>query len=161
MKNKKWLAYTLVTLLTLVILVVVAGAGFRIGLMQNESFKTQSFPRNFDNSARPIPGNFPGFGGPQAMDRNSLQDFDRFQDKQSRTDFPGFNKSGYDRHARGLNLLSIIFGLIHLAVLGLLIWLGYKLFQKSGWRLTHAAASPAPTSSETPGAEIDEKKGEV
>jgi hypothetical protein len=52
--------------------------------------------------------------------------------------------------------------LIRLAVLGLLVWVGYTFVKKSGWRLTRAQASPvsdsAPVASEAPSAEVEEEK---
>jgi hypothetical protein len=48
--------------------------------------------------------------------------------------------------------------LIHVVVLGLLLWVGYKFVKNSGWKLTRVQASTAPAASETPNVEIEEKK---
>ena len=153
MKNRKWLTYTLGILLTLAVLAVVGAAGFRIGTMQNTSFA-----RNFDGGRQSMQGNFQndemqenfhGNGGPQAMQGNPHnQGFDN----------RGYNRGG-DRRG-GLPFFAPLFGLIHLALLGLLIWVVYKLVKNSGWRLTRVAASPAPAPSaaETPSVEVEEKK---
>jgi hypothetical protein len=69
----------------------------------------------------------------------------------------GFDNRGGDRRG-GMSFFPPIFGLIHLVVLGLLIWLGYKFVKNSGWRLTRVAASPAPVASETSSVEVEEKK---
>ena len=153
MKNRKWLTYTVGVLLTLVVLTAVAGAGIRFGMMQNTSFA-----RNFDGGRQSMQGNFQndemqenfhGNGGPQAMQGNPHnQGFDN----------RGYNRGG-DRRG-GLPFFAPLFGLIHLALLGLLIWLVYKLVKNSGWRLTRVATSPTPEASaaETPSVEVEEKK---
>ena len=131
-------------LLTLAVLAVVGAAGFRIGTMQNASFA-----RNFDGGRQSMQGNFHGNGGPQAMQGNPHdQGFDN----------RGYNRGG-DRRG-GLPFFAPLFGLIHLALLGLLIWVVYKLVKNSGWRLTRVATSPAPAPSaaETPKVEVEEKK---
>ena len=155
MKNKKWFKYALGILFTLVVLAVVGGAGFRIGMTQNASF------RRATDGMGPVPlaHNFDG-ERPQSMQGNPHQGTDGFQDIQGNPHKQGFNNRGNDRRG-GMSFFPPIFGLIRLAVLGLLLWIGYKLVLKSGWRLTRVAASSAPMTSETPSAEIDEKKGEV
>ncbi len=146
MKNKKWLTYTLGILLTLIILAAVAGASFRVGMMQNASFTRPSMTHNFDGAPQAMQGNFHDNGRPQAMQGDS-------QNK-------GFdNNRGSDRRGGGMSSFSPIFGLIRIVVLGLLLWIGYKFVKKSGWRLTRAAVSPAPTTSETDS--VEEKKEEA
>jgi len=150
MKNKKWLTYTLGILLTLIVLAAVAGAGFRVGMMQNTSFTRPSFAHNFDGAPQVIQGGFHDNGGSQAMQGNS-------QNK-------GFdNNRGGDRRGGGISFFSPIFGLIRIVVLGLLLWIGYKFVKKSGWRLSRVEASPAPppAGSETPNVEVEEKKEEA
>jgi len=90
--------------------------------------------------------NFHDNGGPQAMQDNS----------QSK----GFDNNRInDRRDGGMSFFSPIFGLIRLAVLGLLLWIGYKFVKKSGWRLSRVEASPAVTASETDS--VEEKKEEA
>ncbi len=161
MKNNKWLNYTLGILLTLVVLVVVAGAGFRTGMMQNASFARPAFAHNFDGGPQAMRGNQPGNfqnndgqqsmqgnfhynGGPQSMQGNS-------------------RNKGFDNDRGGMNFRSPLFGLIHVALLGLLGWFGYTLVKKSGWRITRvaateSAAATAPVVEETPSVEVEEKK---
>lgn len=146
MKNKKWLTYTLAILFTLIALTVVAGAGFRAGMMQNTSFLRPPFAHNFN-------------GGTQVMQRNPHDDRNA-QPMQGDSHNNGFNNNnrGGDRRGGGMPFFSPIFGLIHLAVLGVLLWIGYKLVKKSGWRLARVEASASPTVSETPSVEVEEKK---
>jgi hypothetical protein len=166
MKTKKWLSYTAVVLLTLVVLAVVGGAGFRAGMMQNPSFTRLAFAHNFgngrqvmqgnalpqtaqgnaDNNNFPqLQGNFHGNGGPQGMQGNSRnQGFDRQG-----------NNRGNDRRDGGRGFFGPIFGLIHLAILGLLIWFGYKFVKESGWRITRVAATPAAPA---PSVEVEDNK---
>jgi hypothetical protein len=169
MKNRKWLTYTLGTLLTLVILAAVGIGGFRIGMMQNASFARPAFARNFDDGRQPMQWNFQD-GGNQANQGNSQKDgnpqfmqgnphdnrgpqamHENFQNR-------GFGNRGNNRDG-GMRFFSPIFGLIHLIVLGLLLWVVYKLVKKSGWRLTRVqTASPAPMANETSNVVVEEKK---
>ena len=158
MKNRKWLTYTLGTLLTLVVLAAVAGAGFRIGMMQNTSFARPAFARSFNNAPQEMQRNFQDNGGPQRMQGNS-QNNDGAQGMQGNfhdnawNQMPGNrqnqgfdsqgNSRGSDRRD-GMPFFSVIFGLIHLVVLGLLIWVVYRLVKNSGWRLTRVETTPAP-----------------
>jgi hypothetical protein len=152
MKNKKWLTYTLGILLTLVILAAVGGVGFRIGVMQNVSFtravdgmERSPFAHNFDD------------GHHQTMQGNPHDD--GFQDRQGYHHNQDFDHRG-NNHRGGVSFFPFIFGLIHLVVFGVLLWIGYKLVQKSGWRLTRVETSPAPASSgsATPSAKVEKKK---
>ena len=136
MKNKKWFTYTLGILLTLIVLAVVGGVAFRIGATQNSEFVHPMM-----NNAGPAFSH--GFDMPGGNFHD--QDFGGM----------GFHGRGFDRGGR--SFFSPIFGLIRLAVLGLLLWGGYKLIQKSGWRLTRVT-EPAAVTSETPSVEVEEKK---
>jgi hypothetical protein len=156
MKNNKWLTYTLGILLTLVVLIAVAGAGFRVGMMQNTSFTRPAFAHNLNGApqgmqqdkgySQAMQGNFHDNGGPQAMQGNS----------QGRG-FERGNQRGEDRRG-GMSFFSPVFGLIRLVVLGLLAWIGYKFVKKSGWRLSRVEATAAPTAKETASVEVEEKK---
>ena len=137
MKNKKWFTYTLGILLTLIVLAVVGGVAFRIGATQNSEFvhpmmnnAGPAFSHGFDMPG----GNFHDqeFGG------------------------MGFHDRGFDRGGR--SFFSPIFGLVKLAVLGALLWLGFKFVKDSGWRITRETAQPTPAASETPSVEVEEKK---
>ncbi|CAG0975116.1 hypothetical protein ANAEL_01402 [Anaerolineales bacterium] len=153
MKNKKWLNYTLGILLTLIVLTAVAGAGFRAGMMQNTTFTR--FAR----------GAYPPFahGNLGRLPQQAQDDFrdDKLQGMQ------GNLQRQSPRDVRGLDFRGDgfrfpIFGLIQLAVLGLVVWVGYKLIKKSGWRLslskTTSTSSPAAPVAETPAADDEEKK---
>ena len=162
MKNNKWLNYTLGILLTLVVLVVVAGAGFRTGMMQNASFARPAFAHNFDGGPQSMrgnqPGNFQNNDGQQSMQGN-------FHDNGGPQSMQGGNSrnKGFGNDRGGMNFRSPLFGLIHVALLGLLGWFGYTLVKKSGWRITRvaateSAAAAAPVVEETPSVDIEEKK---
>jgi hypothetical protein len=172
MKNKKWLNYTLGILLTLVVLTVVAGAGFRAGMMQNFSFPRiangvhPSFARGFGDLPERMKDNTQGNVNPHLPQGNSPQGMrDNFQNNNMPQGFQrqAFdNARGFDRRNGGFPLLSPLFGLIRLVVLGLLVWVGYKFVKKSGWKLSLSkavtASAPAPSPSETPVMEVEEKK---
>ncbi|MBK9601438.1 MAG: hypothetical protein IPO36_06260 [Anaerolineales bacterium] len=154
MKNRKWLTYTLGALLTLIVLAAVGGAGFRVGMMQNVSNMTgrPAFTHNFDGDFQPpMQGNRQNDGSPKGGQMNPHQD----------------NFRGNDRRGGGMPFMSPIFGLIRLAVLGALLWFGYKFVQKSGWKLTRvtqvAAETTAAPSDPEAAAPVsdDEKKDEA
>lgn len=139
MKNKKWLTYTLGTLLTLIVLAAVGGVGFRIGMMQNVSAMTgrPAFAHNFDGDFQPpMQGNRQNDGNPKSGQMNPHQD-----------NFRGNDRGG------GSRFFSPIFGLIRLAALAALLWLGYKFVQKSGWKLTRVTQAQA--AAETPSAPVE------
>ena len=160
MKNKKWLNYTLGILFTLIALTAVGMAGFRVGMMQTIPFARMGFDHNFGNNgpmmqnANPADGSINanpndktdgnnGFGGnPQFMQGNS-----RGHD---------FNDRGFDQGRGGMSMFGGLFGLIHIAILALLAWFGYKLVKNSGWKLVRAQAAPQTT--ETPSVEVEQKK---
>lgn len=150
MKNRKWLTYTLGTLLTLIALAVVGMAGFRIGMIQNVAFprmdrtERAAFNQNADqnvpgdqgdNPADKLPAN-PNGGGPRGND---------------------FGPHGFDRGHRGMPMAGGFFGLIHLTVLALLLWVGYKLASNSGWRLIRVP-NQTPTASKPVITETEEEK---
>jgi hypothetical protein len=158
MKNKKWFNYILSILLTLVVLTVVAGAGIRFGLAQNASFARPAFTRDFDRMPQAKQGNFDDNNMPQTMQENP-HNKGGAQATQGNSQSKGFDTiRGGDRRDGGFSFLSPIFGLIRLAVLGLLVWIGYKFVKKSGWTLSRVQASPAPVVDETPSVEVEEEK---
>lgn len=113
MKNKKWLWITLTTLLTLVVMIGVAGAGFQAGLTQNANFlNSNGITAHFSHE-----NNFEQHHG---SNPHTMQ---------------GFEQGGFNRHgARGF--LAPIFGLFQLTLIGLVLWFGYKFIKNSGWKIT-------------------------
>ena len=55
----------------------------------------------------------------------------------------GFGMMGRGMHGRGMGFFS----LIHIALLGVIIWLAYKWFKNSGWTLTRQAVQNTNKSS--------------
>jgi hypothetical protein len=121
MKNKKWVTYLLGTLLTLIALAVVGAAGFRIGIMQNADFPRMEF------------GERPAFD--QNVDKNDPGAPNGNDDLGSNPRGNGLAPRGFDRGHRGMPMMGGLFGLIHIAILALLLWFGYKFIKNSGWRL--------------------------
>jgi hypothetical protein len=162
MKNRKWLTYTLGILLTLVVLGVVGAVGYRLGTMQNATFVHPSFTQNFDGGPQSMPRSFQNDGMPPRMQEN-FHNNGGPQGMQSNPHNQGFdnrgNNRGGDRRGGGMPFFAPIFELIHLALLGLLLWVVYKLVKNSGWRLTRVAATPAPAVSPTPSVESAEVEG--
>ena len=153
MKNRKWLTYTLGVLLTLVVLAAVGVAGYRIGMMQNTSFAHPSFVRGFNGAPQAMQKNFQNYGAPQTMPRN-FQNNGGPQRMQGNFQGNGWtqmrgnprnegfaNRGGDRRGGRMSFVFPFIFGLFHLVVLGLILWVVYILVKKSGWRLTREPAA--------------------
>ena len=177
MKNNKWLFYTLGTLLILVVLAAVAVVSYRIGATQNISFARPVFTRGFNGGPQPMQRNFQDNRGPQGPQGN-FQNNDGPQRMQGNfrgngwahmqgnprnqgDDNHGNNRFG-NRHGGKMSFFfPSIFGLIHLAVLGLILWVAYLLVKKSGWRLTRVQETPTastPSTSETTSVVVDKKK---
>lgn len=136
MKTKKWIWWTLTIVLTLIVLAGVGFAGFRVGVLQAVNLPDDmSF---MHGHARGFDGNdmHNGFGG------------------------KGFDHGGRDFGGRsGFPFFSPLFGLLHLAVIGGLIWLGYTFVKRSGWRVVNVNANQQPAAPvET---EVEEKKDEA
>ncbi len=143
MKTKKWITYTLVVLFTLVALTAVGVAGFRIGMTQSASFA--SLKAGFNH--RQFNGNDGQNGFVHPPVNGPMQNFGHnFQ--QRGFDDRGFGR-GFDRGGRG-GFFPPIFGLIHIALLGLLLWFGYKLVKNSGWRLVKVTAEPVAAATAAP-----------
>jgi hypothetical protein len=143
MKNKKWVTYLLGALLTLIALTVVGVAGFRAGVAQSADYPRMGM------------GERPAFN--QNMDKNDPNIQGANPDGNSSDVGPrggGFNPHGFDR---GLPMMGRLFGLIHIVILALLLWFGYKFVQKSGWRLVRVQ-NETPRASETVNAEVNEEK---
>lgn len=132
MKSKKWLTYTLGVLLTLVVLAVVGGIGFRVGMMKSASFANLTEGQTAQS---------PFFAHGHGMDG----DFSRMD----RGDFShGFDR-GHGNDRGGFR--SPLFGLFHLIIVGGLAFFGYKLIKNSGWKLVKVNASePSAPVMETP-----------
>lgn len=142
MKNTKWIWRVLAVLFTLVVLAAVGFTGFRIGVAQAANLTA-------DNSAFLL-GHGHGFDGGMMKGDFDGHSFDHGRSSGGRGDFGG-GRSGF-------SLFSPLFLLIRLAVLGGLIWLGYTLVKRSGWKLMKTPAAPATTVEETPSVQEDEKK---
>ncbi len=135
MKNNKWLWLTLTTLLTLLVLIGVAGAGFRMGAMQSATLV-----KNADGTT----SQFSPFERMHGFE-------DNFND-QHRGNPHMMQGFGHGMRGRG-GFISPLFGLVKLAIFGALLWFGFRYVKNSGWKLTRTTA-PVPTSS----GEVEEKR---
>jgi hypothetical protein len=146
MKTRKWIWWTLTTILTIVVLGFTGMAGYRVGLMQGTRVaQTVLQSRNADGKATTgqwqMPPQMRGPGG-NTFGNFHGQDFGRGQS------FDGRNFNRFDRRV-GFPFFAPLFGLLSLAVLALLIWLGYKFAKNSGWRLTRVTVAE-PITEEKP-----------
>jgi len=138
-KNNKWLNYTLGVLLTLIILTAVAGVGFRVGMTQNVNVA------QFKNGARP---SFGDSDSGKAMRGDFHQnDKNGFAPQDFRMQGMDGGRGDFDLRDGGFSFLAPLFWLIRILVLGALIWLGYTLVKRSGWRLSFSKAASAPAQS--------------
>ena len=144
-------------LLTLLTIVVVLGlfaaagyAGYRLGYMRGAQVTTNAgAPGN-----TPIPHLRPF----DNFDRRGMP-FHNFGRGRQR----GFRFGGFPMMGMGFGLFGLFGFLIRLAVFGLIVWLIYWLFTRSGWRLTRTVTTtlppppPAPASTETEVTEVKEE----
>ncbi|MCJ7433223.1 MAG: hypothetical protein MUO77_07010 [Anaerolineales bacterium] len=124
MKTRKWIWWTLAVIFTLAALTAAGIAGYRIGYMQGLTAN----PNAKDFAAGP-------FWHEQGRGQNPDKNFDQ------RNPIPA-QKPGEKQKDRfdGRDRLALpLAGLGRLLVLGLIIWLGYKLVTgmagKQGWQL--------------------------
>ena len=124
----------------LLVIGLFAGAGFvgyRVGYRQGIQASA---------NGAPPPNRFEHFGRDDLPGRN----FFRFERDFERGLAPGgFLRM---RGERGFGFFMPIFSLVRVAVLGLIIWLVYKLFTGAGWKLSltrQSAQSAATTGDES------------
>jgi len=131
-KNKKWLWWTLAILVILIALAVTGGMGYRMGMLHGAQFA-----QNTDGERAQFPPAFHMHG----FEGNSQGMMDRHYAFNS----SGFNhRQNFDRfEGRRGGFFPPLYGIFHLVLLGFLIWIGYTLFKKSGWRFVRVAA-PQP-----------------
>lgn len=149
MNSKKWIGRILALILSLAVLAGVGFAGFRVGLVQGANLSAEELAAIFSHGR-----------GTQFNDNQPQADKSRSFDHGHGADGHGFDGRGFERGGRGgFSFFSPLFGLLRLAVLGGLLWLGYRFIKNSGWRLVKANAADNPaTAEEAPPAQEDEKK---
>ena len=114
----------LVILAAVLVLGVLAGAGYA-GYQVGYSRAAQS-------TGNPLFATRVEHFGPKDMPMHDFgKDFDRGFDR-------GMSPDGFGRmhHGHGFGFFSPILFLIRIAVLGLIVWLVYKMFRGNGWQLT-------------------------
>ena len=125
---KKWITYALGILLTLVVLAGVGLAGYRMGLMQGAS------------GARIVSGRPPEPGRPPILEKRFNEGGPGFAWDIG----PGRFAQGHEHARGGRHLRFPFFGLVHLLVIGLLIWLGYAIYKNSGWQFVRVSGGSGP-----------------
>ena len=150
MKNNKWVRWTITTLLTLIVLTGVGVAGFRVGVAQGANLTANGAMLMFQHSR--------GFDGSMMDGNSNMRGSGHGHDFNGQTSEQGHNFGGrnFSRGRDGFSFFSPLFGLLRLAVLGGLVWLGYTLVKRSGWRVVKTAPTPTPVA-----AEVEEKKDEA
>lgn len=145
MKNTKWIWRVLAVLLTLVVLAGVGLAGFRFGVMQSANLTGNGTTFMFQHGRGHNDGD-------SSMMHGNMQDGSHHSNRGN--DFGGGRG--------GFSFFGPIFGLLRLAVLGGLIWLGYTFVKRSGWRLVNVNSNQ-PVAEEVAPAEpeAEEKKDEA
>ena len=124
MKTRKWIWWTLAVIFTLAVLAAAGFAGYRVGYIQGLAAN----PNAKDFMAGPF-WRGPGHG----------QDSNKSFDQKDSVPAQQFGRGQIDRFGGRERFASPLAGLGRLLVLGLLIWLGYKLVKgmagKQGWQL--------------------------
>ena len=138
MKTNKWIWRVLAVLLTLAVLAGVGFAGFRMGVVQGANLTADDISTMFAHGR--------GFDGDMMKGG-----FDH-----GRGNFGG--RDGFGGRG-GFGFFGPLFGLVHVAVLGGLIWLGYTFVKRNGWRVVNVNASQPVAPTAAP--EVEEKKDEA
>lgn len=130
---KTWIIRILIAVLVIGAFAAVGFAGYRIGFSHGAQFSGNE--------------NAPRFTQP--FHRGGMPEF-----------ADGFHQRGFHMtpHARGFGLASPFFALIKIALLGLLVWAGYKLFTSAGWQLTFTRQEAGAPAAE-PAQESKPRKG--
>jgi hypothetical protein len=130
----------LLTLLGIIVVVgILAGAGFtgyRIGYNHGAT-------ASVDGTVTFTPRLMPMHNFVQGFDPHNMP-MHNFGKGNERGFNHGFGPGGFGMMGRGMRGGGI-FSLLHIAVLGILIWFAYKLIKGSGWKLSltrHAAEAP-------------------
>jgi hypothetical protein len=127
---------------------------------QNQNNNSAPAPQQNAQGQGNVPQQFPPNG---MMNPGWQQGFDqRGNFNQGFDPRSNFNR-GFDRFDRRDNrgrdgFASPLFGLIHLLILGALIWFGYKYAKNSGWKLVREVPQPASPVAESAPIEGEQKE---
>ncbi len=141
MITNKWLKWTVSILVSLAALGAVGISAYRVGVVQGAGILQAADGVNADSQ-------FAFFMPMHGFDNDSGR---QAHAQMYANHMNGSGKFGKGHHGYG-GFFPPIFGLFHLALLGLIGWLGYKWIKNSGWqvvRVTPKAEVAAP---------VDEKK---
>lgn len=130
---KKWLAYTLAILATFVVVAAVAGISYRIGLEQRAL------------TVNP----FPAFSRLHGFDKEFMQMGRNFHGRGAETPALYYGRGGTQFFSPVLSVLKLVF-------LGLILWIAYALYRRSGWQFVRVNSSAQVESS--PPADNGKKK---
>jgi hypothetical protein len=124
---KKWIVRILLAVLVFGAFAAVGFIGYRVGLSHGAQFSgdvVKNTPRGTEPFHRGGMPNFQfGFQG---------RDFER-----------GFQEHGFQmRHRGGFGFMPPFIPLVHVALLGLIIWFAYKMFKGNGWTLSLTRVQP-------------------
>lgn len=120
---KKWIVRILVAVLVIGALAAAGFVGYRLGF--NESVQ---FSGNRDNAPR----------GAESAHRGAMPDF------QFGFHGRGVQQRGFQmgHGVRSFGFALPLFGLIKIALLGLVLWLAYMFFKGNGWTLSLTRVQP-------------------
>jgi hypothetical protein len=130
---KKWPAYTLAILVAFVVVAAVAGISYRIGLEQGAL------------AVNP----FPAFSRLHGFDKEFMQMGRNFHGRGAETPARYYGRGGTRFFSPVLSVLKLVF-------LGLILWIAYVLYKRSGWRFVRVDL-PAQVGSSPP-ADNEKKK---
>ena len=138
---KKWIIRIILAIVVIGAFAGVGFAGYRIGLSQGAQLSG-----NFDDTPRFVERyHKDGIPGLPLGVYSDHRGFDR-----------GFGPGGF--HGRSFGLMSPLFFLLKIALIGLIVWGVYKLFTGNGWQLSFTRQPAEATSPETEGTPAAKKQ---
>lgn len=171
----KWLKITLISLLTLVVLLGVGAAGYRLGLTQNPEVIQKLADLRAQRYAQwqqAAPQQQQQQNGATQQGQDALpqqpQRLDGKINPHGQIDPRGDFNRNYDPRAqfdrrdggRDRSFGVPFFGLLQWIILGAAIWFGYKYVKNSGWKLVREVPQPAPPVAAPAAAEEEPKDAE-
>lgn len=144
---KKWIVRIIVALLVIGAFAGVGMVSYRIGYQQGVQGTNAGMPALFGHAER--------FNQNPLFRRDTMPQFHPgFSDDFNHRSMPVFGNSRFTvmNHGSNFGFFSPFRFLFNIALLGLVIWLGYKLFKGNGWQLS---LTRQPTSEMKPEASKD------
>jgi len=125
---KKWISRIIIAILFIAAFAGVGLVSYRVGYQQGVQGTNAGMPALFGHFNQ----------GPQFRQGDMPQFHPGLNDNFDHRSMPGFGNNRFTVMDRGrsFGFFSPVHFLFNIALLGLVIWLGYKLFKGNGWQLS-------------------------